>query len=83
MWRDLVLFGEHTWGAADSVGAPAARQTVAQWEYKRRFIDGADWDAIATEMGLPSRDAARMLWARSREKLADLLQGDAGLLERE
>src|SRR2546430_17398342 len=41
MWRDLLLFGEHTWGAAESVGAPAARQTVAQWEYKRRFIDGA------------------------------------------
>lgn len=39
MWRDLLLFGEHTWGAAESVDAPGSRQTVAQWNYKKRFID--------------------------------------------
>ena len=39
MWRDLLLFGEHTWGADESVSAPTSRQTVAQWEYKKRFID--------------------------------------------
>ncbi len=39
MWRDLLLFGEHTWGADVSVSAPDARQTVAQWSYKRRFIE--------------------------------------------
>jgi hypothetical protein len=39
MWRDLLLFGEHTWGADESISAPASRQTVAQWDYKRRFID--------------------------------------------
>ena len=39
MWRDLLLFGEHTWGAAESVSDPQSRQTVAQWEYKKRFID--------------------------------------------
>ncbi|MGH7522070.1 MAG: hypothetical protein ACREMI_12425 [Gemmatimonadales bacterium] len=38
MWRDLLLFGEHTWGAAESVDAPTSRQTVAQWDYKKRFI---------------------------------------------
>ena len=41
MWRDLLLFGEHTWGADVSVSAPDSRQTVAQWLYKRRFLDGA------------------------------------------
>jgi alpha-mannosidase len=40
LWRDLLLFGEHTWGADVSVSAPSSRQTVAQWEYKRRFILG-------------------------------------------
>jgi alpha-mannosidase len=40
MWRDLLLFGEHTWGAAGSVSDPDARQTVAQWAYKRRFLEG-------------------------------------------
>ena len=39
MWRDLLLFGEHTWGAAESISAPTSRQTVAQWEYKKRYID--------------------------------------------
>lgn len=41
MWRDLLLFGEHTWGAAESITAPDSRETVEQWEYKRRFVDGA------------------------------------------
>ena len=41
IWRDLLLFGEHTWGAAESVSDPDGRQTVAQWEYKRRFLAGA------------------------------------------
>ncbi len=41
IWRDLLLFGEHTWGAAESVSDPDGRQTVAQWEYKKRFLDGA------------------------------------------
>ncbi len=40
-WRDLLLFGEHAWGADVSVSQPASRETVAQWEYKLRFLDGA------------------------------------------
>src|SRR5437867_3997351 len=40
-WRDLLLFGEHTWGEGGRVAEPVGRQTVAQWEYKRRFLDGA------------------------------------------
>lgn len=39
VWRDLLLFGEHTWGADVSVSNPSSRQTIAQWEYKRRFIN--------------------------------------------
>jgi alpha-mannosidase len=41
MWHDLLLFGEHTWGAAESVTEPGSRQTVEQWAYKRRFVEGA------------------------------------------
>lgn len=41
MWRDLLLFGEHTWGADVSVAQPDARQTVVQWATKRRFLLGA------------------------------------------
>ncbi|MGH7529797.1 MAG: hypothetical protein ACREMN_05395 [Gemmatimonadales bacterium] len=39
MWRDLLLFGEHTWGSDASVAEPASRDTVAQWAYKRRYIE--------------------------------------------
>lgn len=41
IWRELLLFGEHTWGAATSVSDPDSPQTVAQWQGKRRFLDGA------------------------------------------
>ncbi len=41
-WRQVVLFDEHTWGAADSVSAPDDPGVKAQWEYKRAIIeDGA------------------------------------------
>src|SRR2546425_11641540 len=50
MWHDLLLFGEHTWGADVSVSDPDSRQTVAQWEYKRRFLDGAA-AAVTQELG--------------------------------
>src|SRR2546422_11501421 len=41
MWRDLLLFGEHTWGSSASGSDPDGADTVAQWHYKRRFLDGA------------------------------------------
>src|SRR5207253_2739641 len=41
MWRDLLLFGEHTWGSPASGSDPDGADTVAQWQYKRRFLDGA------------------------------------------
>ena len=40
-WQDLLLFGEHTWGARTSVSDPEGRQTVAQWHYKQRYLDSA------------------------------------------
>src|SRR2546422_3406949 len=53
MWRDLLLFGEHTRGADGGVSAPDSRQTAAQWLYKRRFPDGA--------AAAPARQLARGL----------------------
>src|SRR2546425_5912494 len=41
MWRDLLLFGEHTWGSAASGSDPDGAETVAQWREKRRFLGGA------------------------------------------
>ena len=41
MWRDLLVFGEHTWGAATSVSDPDGEQTAAQWQSKRRVLERA------------------------------------------
>jgi len=41
MWRDLLLFGEHTWGAATSVSDPDGEQTAAQWASKQRVLERA------------------------------------------
>src|SRR5437899_2643666 len=41
MWRDLLLFGEHTWGSSASGSDPDGAAAVAQWRYKRRFLDDA------------------------------------------
>ncbi|PYO96875.1 MAG: hypothetical protein DMD60_08745 [Gemmatimonadetes bacterium] len=41
MWRDLLLFGEHTWGGSADGSDPDGAETVARWQYKRRFLDGA------------------------------------------
>ncbi len=41
-WRNILLWHEHTWGAADSVSQPDRPDVVAQWEYKKRFATEAD-----------------------------------------
>ena len=42
LWRNVLLYDEHTWGAAGSVSAPTAEQTVKQWEVKGSFARQAD-----------------------------------------
>jgi alpha-mannosidase len=41
-WRQLLLWHEHTWGAAASISDPDRADVVAQWEYKRSFAVEAD-----------------------------------------
>jgi alpha-mannosidase len=41
-WRQVLLWHEHTWGAAASVSEPDRPDVVAQWEYKRAFAVEAD-----------------------------------------
>jgi len=47
MWRDLLQFGEHTWGSQASVSDPDGEQTIAQWQAKRRLVDRATATARA------------------------------------
>jgi hypothetical protein len=41
-WRNVVLFHEHTWGAADSISSPDGENAVKQWEYKKGFLNRAE-----------------------------------------
>lgn len=41
-WSDILLWHEHTWGAADSISQPDRPDVIAQWEYKRAFAERAD-----------------------------------------
>ena len=42
LWRNILLYDEHTWGAAGSIWTPKAEQTVKQWEVKGSFARQAD-----------------------------------------
>jgi alpha-mannosidase len=44
-WRNVVLFSEHTWGAASSVSEPDSPDVKAQWEYKKAFVENARTEA--------------------------------------
>lgn len=37
VWKEALLYDEHTWGAAGSISDPESEQTVKQWAYKRNF----------------------------------------------
>jgi hypothetical protein len=74
-WRDVVLWDEHTWGAAASIETPDAPDVVSQWRYKQAFALRADSlsravlaDALA-DRGPPTPDAFDVLnpssWPRS------------------
>ena len=41
-WRQVLLWHEHTWGAADSISQPDRKDVVDQWLYKRAFAVESD-----------------------------------------
>jgi alpha-mannosidase len=41
-WRNVLLYSEHTWGAAGSVADPESPMTKGQWEFKRQFALDAE-----------------------------------------
>ncbi len=63
-WRQLLLWHEHTWGAAASISEPDHPDVVAQWDYKRAFALEADrgsralLDEAAGRQGGPTADSA-------------------------
>ncbi len=41
-WRNVLLYSEHTWGAAGSISHPDDPMTKDQWEFKRGFALNAE-----------------------------------------
>ena len=70
-WRNLILWHEHTWGAADSVSQPDRADVVAQWVYKRAFaLEAAKRSAALLEGAAPAPGGAievvnTLAWPRS------------------
>jgi len=67
-WRQVVLWSEHTWGAADSISAPDGENARRQWEHKKSFALEAErrsldllggvasaWVGGAGGAGIPAR----------------------------
>ena len=46
-WRQVVLFDEHTWGAADSISDPDGENAKTQWAYKQAFAREAEKRSLA------------------------------------
>jgi alpha-mannosidase len=69
-WRQVLLWHEHTWGAADSISQPDRKDVVAQWDYKRAFAVEADkqsralLDAGAPPPGSAFEVANTLSWTR-------------------
>lgn len=69
IWKDLLFYDEHTWGAWCSVSQPASEQTVKQWAFKAAFAHRAAAAASAreTEAARVLAEAAKPLPARKRQ----------------
>ena len=84
-WRNVLLWHEHTWGAADSISRPDRKDVVDQWEYKRAFAVRADQlsraalDAASPRTGGDNVDVINTLaWARAGLVMLPADQSRAG-----
>ena len=89
LWRSILLFDEHTWGAWCSISNPDSAQTVGQWEIKAEFAHRADRDSqalvdegLACLSELVATDGPALLlfnassWPRAPEVIYALLPHD-------
>jgi hypothetical protein len=47
LWRDILLYDEHTWGAWSSISDPDNPFSTGQWKIKAQFARDADKDSRA------------------------------------
>jgi hypothetical protein len=80
-WREVTMWHEHTWGAADSVTQPDRPDVVGQWLYKRGFALRADsWAADLMDAALASAAPPRPGAARAFEAINTLSWARDGLV---
>jgi hypothetical protein len=83
-WRNLILWHEHTWGAADSVSQPDRPDVVAQWTYKRAFaLEASKRSAALLDGAAPAPGSGidvvnTLSWPRSGLVLLSAAQSAAG-----
>ena len=83
-WRNLILWHEHTWGAADSISQPDRPDVVAQWVYKRAFaLDAGKRSLALLEGAAPAPGSAidivnTLSWPRSGLVFLTAAQSAAG-----
>lgn len=71
--RNVVMFHEHTWGSWNCVSDPDNPFAIHQWEYKKRFLDSAQYyvDRIKSTLFPPNIPVASievintLPWTRS------------------
>jgi hypothetical protein len=69
IWRDVLLFDEHTWGSWNSISEPDAPFTIQQWDIKKSFAMIADkqskkfmYDGLTSKiLGGPAGDAMEVI----------------------
>jgi len=78
-WRQIILWDEHTWGAADSVSDPDGKNARSQWAYKQSFaLEGDKRSKALLERllggGRPSaNDAAVDVWNTNSWEATDVV----------
>jgi hypothetical protein len=83
-WRHLILWREHTWGAADSISQPDRPDVVAQWVYKRAFaLEAAKRASALLDGAAPAPGSAidvvnTLAWPRSGLVFLTAAQSAAG-----
>jgi hypothetical protein len=83
-WRNLILWHEHTWGAADSISQPDRPDVVAQWVYKRSFaLEAAKRSAALLDGAAPAPGGVidvvnTLAWPRSGLVFLAAAQSPAG-----
>jgi len=78
-WRQVVLWDEHTWGAADSVSNPDGENARSQWAYKQSFaIEGDKRSRALLERALgggrrAAAGAALDIWNTNSWEMTDVV----------